>query len=454
MTRDLPRTIFGPSSKHLRFATRSIASVLALSAFGLALPAHADELDDQQASLEAQIAASNQALTGYSAELDAATANVVASRQQLADARATLAKATSDVEAAAAVDAQKASELATAEQNLKNAQQAVAEGQQAVEQQRGKALNDMRTAAQQNTTLMSVGMFFANDTNSSDVSSRIQWASTLYNSNNAELNRLTSVQLQLQNAQTNLAGLEDRARVAREAAAASLSASQDAQAAAAAAEATVNQANAANEAAEAAAAKAVADEQAANAEMQAASDDVASQIRARNERRAAEAAAAAAAAAEADRASAQAAASEAAAIAQGTAPVSSGSLLAMPANGPYTSPYGYRVNPVLGYSEFHDGLDIGAGCGTGLYAAESGTVTFVGWISGWGNRATIEHGIIGGQSIDTGYNHAESFIVSPGQHVERGQLIGYVGTTGLSTGCHLHFHVWVNGNHTDPAAYI
>ncbi len=128
--------------------------------------------------------------------------------------------------------------------------------------------------------------------------------------------------------------------------------------------------------------------------------------------------------------------------------------LAMPANGPVTSPYGYRFNPIDGTSELHDGTDIGAACGTPLIAAESGTVIESGLSGGWGNRIVIDHGTIDGNQIKSGYNHAESLLVTTGAQVTRGQQIGYVGTTGYSTGCHLHFQLWINGATVDPWPYL
>ena len=73
---------------------------------------------------------------------------------------------------------------------------------------------------------------------------------------------------------------------------------------------------------------------------------------------------------------------------------------------------------------------------------------------GWGWKLTIDNGWIDGVQVSTGYNHAEGYVVSSGQSVSRGQVVGYTGTTGLSTGCHLHFHVWINGQITDPAGYL
>ena len=427
------------------------------------LPAAADDLDDQQSALQDRIANSNTAISGYSVELDAATAQVSQSRTALADARAVLARAASERDAAAQVDAQKTTELFDAEQALTLAQDAVAAGQQGVATQKTKAVVDMRTTHQQNTAMLSIGMLFVDTADAGDVSSRVQWASTLYNANASEVNRLTEMQLQLQNDQTLMANLEDQARVVREAAAAHLAVTQVAEQAADEAAAKVSELLTANEAAEAAAVKVLADERANNEAMQAEMDAVTQRIQQRNAERAAEAARQAAAAAAAAEAARQAAASAAqqsyssAASEPAAAAVSSGFPLAMPANGPYTSYFGYRTNPVLGYSELHDGLDIGASCNTAVYAAADGTVIQTvptASSGGWGNRVVLDNGWVGGVQVSTGYNHMSSYIVSTGQWVSRGQVIGYIGTTGLSTGCHLHFHTWINGQVSDPLNYL
>ena len=424
------------------------------------LPAAADDLDDQQSALQDRIANSNTAISGYSVELDAATAQVSQSRTALADARAVLARAASERDAAAQVDAQKTTELFDAEQALTLAQDAVAAGQQGVATQKTKAVVDMRTTHQQNTAMLSIGMLFVDTADAGDVSSRVQWASTLYNANASEVNRLTEMQLQLQNDQTLMANLEDQARVVREAAAAHLAVTQAAEQAADEAAAKVSELLTANEAAEAAAVKVLADERASNEAMQAEMDAVTQRIQQRNAERAAEAARQAAAAAAAAEAARQAAASAAqqsyssAASEPAAAAVSSGFPLSKPANGWYSSYFGYRTNPVLGYSEFHDGLDIAASCGSPLYAAADGWVTEMYYGSGWGWKLTIDNGWINGVQVSTGYNHAQGYIVSPGQWVSRGQVVGYTGTTGLSTGCHLHFHTWINGQVSDPLNYL
>lgn len=116
-----------------------------------------------------------------------------------------------------------------------------------------------------------------------------------------------------------------------------------------------------------------------------------------------------------------------------------------------TSPYGSRVHPVYGDVRFHNGIDISANQGTPIYAAASGKVTSASYSDSAGNYVGIVHS--GGYS--TMYLHMVKYVVSPGQNVSQGQLIGYVGTTGCSTGPHLHFSVYLpNGNTDNPAKYI
>ena len=119
-----------------------------------------------------------------------------------------------------------------------------------------------------------------------------------------------------------------------------------------------------------------------------------------------------------------------------------------------TSPFGYRIHPVLGYSKLHYGVDLAAGCGTPQYAAAPGTVASAGWIGGGGNAVTINHGYAEGSSWVTRYMHFSSLNVSPGQYVDRDTVIGYTGSTGISTGCHVHFEVWRDGSVQNPMDYI
>src|SRR5436190_1379258 len=119
-----------------------------------------------------------------------------------------------------------------------------------------------------------------------------------------------------------------------------------------------------------------------------------------------------------------------------------------PVNGPITSPFGPR-NIGNGY-EFHPGIDIGVPTGTPIRAAASGTVSIAGPSGGYGNYTCIDHG--GG--LSTCYGHQERFLVSTGQEVAQGQIIGLSDCTGYCLGPHLHFEVRINGQPTDPLAYL
>ncbi len=113
-----------------------------------------------------------------------------------------------------------------------------------------------------------------------------------------------------------------------------------------------------------------------------------------------------------------------------------------------TSRQGPRTHPVTGEYKNHGGTDIGASYGSAIYAADSGTVVYSsdGWNGGWGNYVMIDHG----NGMQTLYAHMSSRAVSVGQTVSRGQTIGYVGSTGMSTGPHLHFEMYINGSRIDP----
>lgn len=134
-----------------------------------------------------------------------------------------------------------------------------------------------------------------------------------------------------------------------------------------------------------------------------------------------------------------------------------GRQMAMPLSGnpPVTSPYGWRMHPTLGVRKLHTGIDFGAAAGTSVLAARDGEVTFAGWTNGYGNRVVISHGTINGDRVSTTYNHMLSGLsVKAGDKVKVGQRVGPVGSTGYSTGAHLHFEVMQNDKYVDPAPWL
>ena len=135
-------------------------------------------------------------------------------------------------------------------------------------------------------------------------------------------------------------------------------------------------------------------------------------------------------------------------------PSDNGGRLSKPINTYITSPFGMRFHPILHYWKLHDGTDFGAGCGTPIRAAASGVVTDKYYNGGYGNRLFVSHGVIDGSSITTVYNHLSKYKARVGERVSRGEIIGYVGTTGYSTGCHLHFMVYQDGRLVNPMKWL
>lgn len=121
-----------------------------------------------------------------------------------------------------------------------------------------------------------------------------------------------------------------------------------------------------------------------------------------------------------------------------------------PISAPITSNFGYRVHPIYGTRRLHAGIDFGAASGSAIVAANGGTVISAGWQSGYGNTVVVSHG----NGLTTLYAHQSSIAVSRGQSVGRGEVIGYVGSTGNSTGPHLHFEIRSNGTPVNPRPYL
>jgi murein DD-endopeptidase MepM/ murein hydrolase activator NlpD len=125
-----------------------------------------------------------------------------------------------------------------------------------------------------------------------------------------------------------------------------------------------------------------------------------------------------------------------------------------PVPGPVTSTFGMRLHPLLKVWKLHDGTDFGAACGTAIRAPYAGVVARGYYSPAYGNRLFVSHGRVAGVQVETAFNHAVRYLVRPGQRVSRGQVIGEVGSTGLSTGCHLHLMVWLNGRLSNPMSWL
>jgi murein DD-endopeptidase MepM/ murein hydrolase activator NlpD len=113
-----------------------------------------------------------------------------------------------------------------------------------------------------------------------------------------------------------------------------------------------------------------------------------------------------------------------------------------------------RFHPILKYWKLHDGTDFGASCGTAIRAPYSGKVVEKYYNAGYGNRLLVDHGVVDGRFVTTAYNHAIRYTVGVGDRVSKGEIIGYVGTTGYSTGCHLHLMVYLDGKMRNPMTWF
>ncbi|MCS6710981.1 peptidoglycan DD-metalloendopeptidase family protein [Brachybacterium sp. EF45031] len=127
---------------------------------------------------------------------------------------------------------------------------------------------------------------------------------------------------------------------------------------------------------------------------------------------------------------------------------------AAPGPGGVNSNFGWRVHPIYGTRKLHAGVDLPLACGTPVHATADGQVISAGYNGRAGNKLILSHGLRGNTLVTSSYHHLQGFAASSGQVVKRGQVIGYVGTTGSSTGCHLHFEIHEDGNPVNPMNYL
>jgi hypothetical protein len=410
----------------------------------LATRAGADDLDDRREQLDSQIEAQKSVVEGASKELTDAVSALDAAKTELAAAETALADAENNLTAAKELDTQRASELQAAETKAKKAKADVAAAQAAYDSVDARTSEEITVITQQNGGLAELSVLFT-DIGTGNMNQRAQLADTLFSSSALELDELTSRRFQLDAAKKEADVAEASAAEARKAAAEQLETSKAAEEAAKAKRAEVAEKVSQRDAAKEKADSQLTAEKGRQSELESESNDVdrriqeriAQQKREEEERRARE------------RSSQQSGSSSSSSSGSNKGSSSSSGFI-RPVDGAISSPYGMRVHPVLGYSKLHDGTDFAAGCGAPIRAAGDGVVSERYFNAGYGNRLMIDHGSKGGTYVTTGYNHATSYVVSVGDHVSQGQVIGYVGTTGYSTGCHLHLMVWENGSVTNP----
>lgn len=425
--------------------TRLIAT-LAVVSLTFTLPAaHGDtksQTQQRKQQVDSDIAGMIEDLAGTSQQLIGAYQRLAQARGRLPAAQAALESAKAAEAEAARKDAELAGRLAAAEHAQRQAQADVARSAEMIRQtrhemgrlaaaayRRGAAISELSVAMQANSP--------------QDFAERFVLADSVLRTRGGTVHDLSERQVLQGNAQTRLVAVQVEVADLREQARQALHAAEAARAEAAARKSAVDTLIADEAAATRVIESRRDEEEARLAQLKAEQDKLVAELKAIAEQERAEAA----------RRAARDGTSGKPAARSGTRSSDSGGTLAKPVSGRITSHYGYRIHPIHKTRRMHTGTDFGAACGTAVHASASGRVISAGWAGGYGNRIVVAHGLINGDSLATTYSHLSGYKVRSGR-VSRGQLIGYVGTTGSSTGCHLHFEVLKNGSYVNPMNYL
>jgi murein DD-endopeptidase MepM/ murein hydrolase activator NlpD len=412
-------------------ARRRATVALALGALllgGAAAPrteaAHADDLTGKKHEVERTLRATHDDLDSSTRQLRGSTRRLLRARAELSAARAELVRTRGELAAARALDAQMQSRLEAARARLARARTELAEGRRRVAEQ-GRTLSGIVVDGYQTAApgLLGLEAVLTSD-DPAQLTGQLSSMRTVTDKQQAVLDRLRAARVVLAVQEEETEAAEAEVAAARAAAAENLRARQ-----------------------------------ALEAQAAAEAGRVAGLVRARGEARRA-----AVAARNADLARLRRLERERDRIARlirerasrgtGASPASGGGYLDYPVTGWVTSAYGWRTHPIWGYRSLHDGIDLGAGCGTPIRASADGRVISEYYQSAWGNRLIVDHGVRKGVGLATISNHLSGYAVGVGARVRRGQVVGYVGTTGWSTGCHLHFTVLENGVAVDPMKWL
>jgi murein DD-endopeptidase MepM/ murein hydrolase activator NlpD len=410
---------------------------------GLAVsPFASADTPDTKKKLDAGVAQLRTALDDTSAELAAAFLDLQRTRGELPKARQSLTAADAAQAAAERNNQAIAAALVVAEVNVAKATAALVKNAQDTQAVRDQLVNLVRNDYQRGE--YSGLSIVLQATSPQDFTDRIMMMDTISRVRRAKLRELDVARVQGKAAQAHLLSVRARLASLKVQAEAGLAQATLARTTAAAAKTKLDLLYAAQTRFEATLADRKASEVANLAKMQA-------QSAALTRRLAARARAAREAASRAARGSTNGGGGA------GPAPQDSGGgFLNYPVSAPVSSEFGLRLHPITGVWRLHAGIDFAASCGSPVYAAAAGEVilaTGEAQSGGYGNRLVIDHGLHRGTDLTTTYNHLTRFVVSSGR-VSRGQLVAYSGTTGFSTGCHLHFETRQDGTPVNPRGWL
>ena len=373
--------------------------------------------------LREEFAESSEAMVRAAADLRLADAALPGARETAAHARKLLLTAQRRQQQATQRRGQAQVRLMLSTQDAEASAAAVVE-------QRDR-IGQLARAAYQGGGAMSEVSMLLEAQSASDFAGRLVALQTIVSSQRSALDDLRIEQEAIGSRNADLEEIRDKLASADKRAQRELRAVLVLEASARAAEEQVGRLVAARAAALAAAAAAQAEEDAANEYRQMVNDELAAQLAERTRRELGNRA-----------------------IADGSTIPGRPGTLGSPVPGRISSPFGMRVHPITGVYKLHTGTDLSAPCGTSIGASRAGVVTDAGWSSAYGWRTVVSHGVVDGVLLTTTYNHQERLGTQVGARLDAGQQLGTVGSTGYSTGCHLHFEVYVNSSLVDPQRWL
>jgi murein DD-endopeptidase MepM/ murein hydrolase activator NlpD len=388
-----------------------------------AAPGLSTDLDSVLEQVRDELAESSEAMVRAAADLRLAEAALPGAQQTAAHARELLATAQRR-------QAEAARARAEAQVRLLLTTQQAEESAAAVEEQRDRIGRIARAAYQGGGSLGEVSMLLE-ARSPADFAERLVALQTVVSSQRSVLSELETVEASYGSRAHDLEQVRDALAAADEQAQRELRTIARLETRAREAEERVGQLVAAREAALAAARAAQAADDAAHARRETVSSELQAELAAR----------------------AQQELGTAGRRDGATVPARRGAL-AWPVQGRVSSPFGMRVHPITGAYKLHTGIDVSAPCGTPIRAARDGVVVAAGWNSAYGWRTVVSHGAVDGVLLTTTYNHQERLGVAVGDRLGTGQVLGEVGSTGYSTGCHLHLELFVNSSLVDPAPWL
>ena len=412
-----------PSSRHRR-TTAIVAAGVVMLALASPLASADDDLKHKQKQVHHQVGQAHQDLDESSSALRRATAALSAAQASLHTAQGKLAIAQGKVTTARIVDQQMQAKLVTAEQRLSTARDELRAGQLDLAAQHVRVGNMVSDYYEQGDPQLMGLASFMSSSDPSDITRQLEFMDNVVDLQADVYDELRAAEVLLQVREHQVEDARDDVAQQRAVAAVHLTEMRELEDQAAAAAASVRRLVTARSAAQHAAYDIRKHDLAVLAKLRKQEQHIKELI------------------------------IERARQARGGYHGETDGILNKPVDGPVTSPFGWRIHPIYHYWGLHDGTDFGADCGQHLWAVAGGRVLEEYYSAVWGNRLYIDLGNFNGKNVTVIYNHLSGYKVRVGDRVDRGDVVGYVGTTGWSTGCHLHFTVMVNGTPVDPMNWI